>query len=569
LKWQTVYQALKKPLFKDIGNNKYALQSTTLGSIYIRVSGSGDGKLVNTQTYIGPWEQFYIEYLGDEEYAFRSAQWNNYLRAGSTGVLDTQTSLNSRGKFVFLPAPTCSMSPSVVPSAMPTEIPSINPSSAPSLAVSNSPSITPSEKPSATPSISPSLTPSVMPSVKPSFDPSSSPSINPSDSPSSAPSINPSSSPSSAPSVTSSEKPSTSQSPSISLALVVCDSNHNCNLEPRLVPVTSLYGARCCSETEIPNWTKYAQYNVWTETEDKSGNCQKSVTFNTAKAICEAHGARLCTMQELVDNCTILTGCDLSLELVWSSTGSTGYENPSQAPSVVPSSKPSSKPSLLPTIHPSSAESSEPSSKPSLLPTIHPSSAPTNVGSSSPSSSPSISTSPTNSCPFPFDMVNPRSGKVVNVDQEECLNGTYINIWDRLDNGGQVWCYDSATKAIINIKCNMALGIPTNANCAVSNINLKLYSRDGSTAQGFTAVGEGTAVSEGIVGQTLENVEITNEKCPHSINIELAQSTDNGTNLIVWPTHGKWNQKWTIVYLSSVPPSLAPSVAPSVPPSNA
>ena len=50
-----------------------------------------------------------------------------------------------------------------------------------------------------------------------------------------------------------------------------------------------------------------------------SWKCSRDKTFAEAEAICQAAGARLCTVAELKDGCTVGTGCGYDQELVWAS----------------------------------------------------------------------------------------------------------------------------------------------------------------------------------------------------------------------------------------------------------
>ena len=104
----------------------------------------------------------------------------------------------------------------------------------------------------------------------------------------------------------------------VAKSLIVCGSTSSCNSQPALVSVSSPHGVRCCSDTMIPNWKKSSSCAVWTETEDSDGNCNLDVDYFAAENICNKHGARLCTQQELEDDCTQGTGCMLDHDRVWS-----------------------------------------------------------------------------------------------------------------------------------------------------------------------------------------------------------------------------------------------------------
>jgi len=50
--------------------------------------------------------------------------------------------------------------------------------------------------------------------------------------------------------------------------------------------------------------------------------CYESVTFDTAKNICEDAGGRLCTLYELENNCAV-GGCGFNKKIIWSSDDDT------------------------------------------------------------------------------------------------------------------------------------------------------------------------------------------------------------------------------------------------------
>jgi len=80
---------------------------------------------------------------------------------------------------------------------------------------------------------------------------------------------------------------------------------------------TDLYGklayARCCSDVDLVT------------TRGSGGSCAGLRTFSKAKAFCESKGARLCTIQELVDEEPRGTGCNIDNKLLWSSDTCEGF----------------------------------------------------------------------------------------------------------------------------------------------------------------------------------------------------------------------------------------------------
>ena len=73
---------------------------------------------------------------------------------------------------------------------------------------------------------------------------------------------------------------------------------------------------------------------MWGASNAGWGGCTRDKTFAEAEAICQAAGARLCTVAELAGGCTAGTGCLFDFELVW------GVPSPSPPPPLPPSSTP-------------------------------------------------------------------------------------------------------------------------------------------------------------------------------------------------------------------------------------
>jgi len=85
---------------------------------------------------------------------------------------------------------------------------------------------------------------------------------------------------------------------------------------------------RCCSDTAKTGWRlngacKAAlSRDVWGESDAPS--CNSGKTLAEAEAVCAASGARLCTREEILADCTQGSGCQFDKEHVWTSTPFTG-----------------------------------------------------------------------------------------------------------------------------------------------------------------------------------------------------------------------------------------------------
>jgi len=88
------------------------------------------------------------------------------------------------------------------------------------------------------------------------------------------------------------------------------------------------YGVRCCADTDNGNgkWNKLRDScpDVFgTSLQDSpdgswTDQCRRA-TWDGAKAACEGIGGRLCTVEEIVADCTSGTGCGLNNEDIWTS----------------------------------------------------------------------------------------------------------------------------------------------------------------------------------------------------------------------------------------------------------
>ena len=81
---------------------------------------------------------------------------------------------------------------------------------------------------------------------------------------------------------------------------------------------------RCCSDTQKNGWRQNPSCSVWVTADrwgaDEWGKC-KSLKWEDANTFCISQGGRLCTKNELENNCARDSGCRYDFRLVWSSTG--------------------------------------------------------------------------------------------------------------------------------------------------------------------------------------------------------------------------------------------------------
>lgn len=80
----------------------------------------------------------------------------------------------------------------------------------------------------------------------------------------------------------------------------------------------STHEVRCCSDVRMDQFIKYNGCSVWGESDIPT--CEHASTWAEAVNQCHAIGARLCTAQELSDDCTRGSGCGHDGDHIWSST---------------------------------------------------------------------------------------------------------------------------------------------------------------------------------------------------------------------------------------------------------
>jgi subtilisin family serine protease len=108
---------------------------------------------------------------------------------------------------------------------------------------------------------------------------------------------------------------------------VSCSNSAKCGTTSILADDNARHEVSCCSDTEKPYWTKRIGCNVWSESQlgqsaSSSGVCYHDETYDSAVRICAQHGARLCTEDEVLADCTRGTGCNHSWggDRIWTST---------------------------------------------------------------------------------------------------------------------------------------------------------------------------------------------------------------------------------------------------------
>ena len=111
--------------------------------------------------------------------------------------------------------------------------------------------------------------------------------------------------------------------PRFSNHLIVCGATDSyCrNEQPKISHDFQLNAVRCCSDTSKTGWQIWSHCNVMA-TSEISRVCYGEETFESATNICASVNARLCTREEIQNDCTRLSGCEFDSQMIWSSTTS-------------------------------------------------------------------------------------------------------------------------------------------------------------------------------------------------------------------------------------------------------
>jgi len=138
-------------------------------------------------------------------------------------------------------------------------------------------------------------------------------------------------------------------------------------VEDGIASDSEFHEVRCCSDVLRNGWTKRWWCDVWASSAP-DGQCHHSKTFIEASLICAENGARLCSKQELENNCAAGTGCRHDFEFIWTNTPG----HPTLPPTIGPSKTPSIHPSfsVAPSVVPSISSSPSSTRLPSMIPSI-------------------------------------------------------------------------------------------------------------------------------------------------------------------------------------------------------
>lgn len=110
-------------------------------------------------------------------------------------------------------------------------------------------------------------------------------------------------------------------SPAFTVSISTLTQQRHANPSTPFVPsVGNLCSASSCEDLGWTNAASFGSSTVCGETNAMTGMCPAFQSWDAAKALCEAAGARLCSATELEADEARDTGCDYDTQLVWSGT---------------------------------------------------------------------------------------------------------------------------------------------------------------------------------------------------------------------------------------------------------
>lgn len=97
----------------------------------------------------------------------------------------------------------------------------------------------------------------------------------------------------------------------------LCDEG-TCDVRAR--DTDNRFAVRCCSWTDLGGWIKKDGCSVYANSHMSSFPWCMMVDWFRARDACWSLGARLCTKDELLNDCAAFSGCRFNNKMVWSST---------------------------------------------------------------------------------------------------------------------------------------------------------------------------------------------------------------------------------------------------------
>ncbi|WP_425456964.1 RICIN domain-containing protein [Cohnella terricola] len=135
-----------------------------------------------------------------------------------------------------------------------------------------------------------------------------------------------------------------------------------------------------------------------------------------------------------------------------------------------------------------------------------------------------------------YKLINPKSGKALDVSGAGTANGTNVQIWTDNGTGAQKWTiYRNANGTYKLINVNSTLALDVEGIGTANGTNVQVWTDSGNAAQtwNITRNADGT-------------YKLINPNSGKALDVASA-GTDNGTNVQIWTDNGTDAQKWNLI----------------------
>jgi hypothetical protein len=132
-----------------------------------------------------------------------------------------------------------------------------------------------------------------------------------------------------------------------------------------------------------------------------------------------------------------------------------------------------------------------------------------------------------------YYIINPQSGKALDVNGGGTANGTNIHLWERNQGGAQKW-FVNTDGSIVNPQSGKVLDV-SGAGTA-NGTNIQLWEKNGTGAQKWELNADGS---------------ITNPQSGKALDVS-GGGKSNGANIHIWEKNGSEAQKWELEPVDSV-----------------
>ncbi len=146
-----------------------------------------------------------------------------------------------------------------------------------------------------------------------------------------------------------------------------------------------------------------------------------------------------------------------------------------------------------------------------------------------------------------YTLVNPNSGKALDIAGGSTADGANVQIWTRNGTGAQQWRLEdnnNGTYSLINPVSGKALDV--NRSGTNDGANVQLWSRNGSGAQQWRL--------NQVSGDVYTLINANSNK---ALDV-FAAATNDGSNVAIWGANGSAAQQWQLVPVGSPPPPPNP-----------